>query len=76
MLRSNWLYLALAVVLLGVFGGALAWNSMLFGGEQPPPAAYDINFIASVCGLVSFGIQCVVWIANIVRWTTQRVKNA
>lgn len=74
-LRSNWLYLVIALVLLGMFGGV--WREMYHMGPQPSVLSYDLNLIAAVCGILSFGIQCVVWFANIVRWIGgRRTKSA
>ena len=64
--RSNWLFLIIAAVLLGTFDRGLFLGFSFFS----LPArlfSFDIGLIACYCGVLSFGIQCIVWIANIVR---------
>lgn len=69
--RSNWLFLIIAAVLLGTFDRGLLLG-FSFLSLPAPLLSFDIGLIAFYCGVLSFGIQCIVWIANIVRWVGRR----
>jgi len=56
MLRSNWLYLAIAVALV-IFAfmtaaGYAAWSGL------------NLSYIAYIVGIIAFAIQVIIWIAN------------
>jgi hypothetical protein len=94
MLRSNWLYLVIALALVAV--PLWMWSGAPQGGPaghyvekqerpgtgysyrtrrpaaSPQSSTYDFNFIASLCGVISFGVQCIIWGANVVRWASNR----
>ena len=70
-MRSNWLFLIIAAVLLGTFDRGL-FLGLSFFSLPVPLLSFDIGLIASYCGALSFGIQCIGWIANIVRWKGRR----
>jgi hypothetical protein len=70
-MRSNWLFLIIAAVLLGTFDRGLFLGFSFFS-LPVPLLSFDIGLIASYCGVLSFGVQCTVWIANIVRWMGRR----
>ena len=71
MIRSNWLFLIIAAVLTGTFDRGLFLGFSFFSLPVPLPS-FDIGLIAFYCGVLAFGIQSSVWIANIVRWIGRR----
>ena len=68
---SNWLFLIIAAVLLGTFDRGLYLGFASFS-LPVPLLAFDNGLIAFYGGVLSFAIQCIVWIANIVRWIDRR----
>jgi hypothetical protein len=56
MLRSNWLYLVIAAVLVAfayvTAAGYAAWSGL------------DLSYYAYIVGIIAFAIQVIVWIAN------------
>jgi hypothetical protein len=59
MLRSNWLYVAIGVVLI-VFAymtaaGYEAWSGL------------NLSYIAYIVAIIAFAIQVIIWIANFVK---------
>ena len=59
MLRSNWLYLAIGVV-LAVFAYVTAAGYANWSG-------LDLSYIAYIVSLAFFAIQVIIWIANVVK---------
>jgi hypothetical protein len=69
---SNWVFLIftvgfayIAIRTHGRIGGEYIGYGLGIG-------AIEISLIASYCGIVSFVIQSLIWIANIVRWISRR----
>jgi len=70
MLRSNWVFLVVAVL----FAYLAVGIALHFVPEGPAEA---LTSIAWYCSSASFGIQCVIWIANFLRWLRRRrIKSA
>jgi hypothetical protein len=70
-MRSNWLFLTIAALLLGTFDQELFLGFSFFSLPATLPS-FDAGMIAFYSGILALGIQCIVWVANIVRWFGRR----
>ena len=64
---SNWVFLVAAVVFAYVADGDASPLHMV-----PEGFGEALTSIAWYCGFASFGIQCIIWIANFLRWLIRR----
>ena len=72
--RSNWIFLV-----VGFIGLAFAIPGSLPVGGPPisfVPSKSAFNLIASLCGIVAFAVQFLVWTVNLILWAARRVKTA
>jgi hypothetical protein len=69
MFRSNWVFFVAAVMFAYL---AVGDASVLHLVPSGPSTTIDLNSIASHCGIASFSIQAVIWIANLLRWVSRR----
>jgi hypothetical protein len=69
---SNWIFLIVALVLLHI-----AFNDTEFTRPPTNGVPYYGYSISPYYGILSFAIQCIIWIVNPMRWTfLRRGKSA